>query len=324
MLPGMGIHDISLADLDLENETFRISEDLDPPAVLNSLREVGQLNPVLLLEQNARKTIVCGFRRVQAMKKLGKPGILARILPEGSCDPVRVLLMALWDNLAHRQLNPLETARFLFNLRNNFAVPDETLIKVYLPLLGLSPAENVLRSHLLLHQIHPALRQCLAEGRLTHTSVDAMACMPVPAQERLAAMMQKIRLSASLQKKFLGLLEDLAAASGNELDAPLSMPEVAAIAADSRLSPFQRGEKVFEWLYRLRNPRLSQAADRFQSELKKLSLPGPIRVRAHPYFEERGLHVEFDAPDAKAFHDLVAELLRAAESPQLNGLFIVK
>ncbi len=176
------------------------------------------------------------------------PGILARILPEGSCDPVRVLLTALWDNLAHRQLNPLETARFLFNLRNNFAVPDETLIKVYLPLLGLSPAENVLRSHLRLHQIHPALRQCFVEGRLTHASIDAMARMPVPAQERLAAMMQKIRLSASLQKKFLGLLEDLAAASGNELDAPLSrMPEIAVIAGDSRLSPFQRGEKVFEW-----------------------------------------------------------------------------
>jgi hypothetical protein len=324
MLPGMGIHEISLAELDLENETFRISENLDPPAVLNSLREVGQLNPVLLLEQNARKTIVCGFRRVRAMKKLGNPGILARILPEGNCDPVRVFLMALWDNLAHRQLNPLETARFLFNLRNNFAVPDETLIKVYLPLLGLSPAENVLRSQLLLHQIHPALRQCLAEGRLTHASIDAMACMPVLAQERLAAMMQKIRLSASLQKKFLGLLEDLAADSGNELDAPLSMTEVAAIAEDSRLSPFQRGEKVFEWLYRLRNPRLSQAADRFQSELKKLNLPGPIRVRAHPYFEERGLHVEFDAPDAKAFRDLAAALQQAAQSSDFKDLFVVK
>ena len=215
-------------------------------------------------------------------------------------------------------------SRFLFNLRNNFAVPDETLIKVYLPLLGLSPAENVLRSHLLLHQIHPALRQCLAEGQLTHTSIDAMAGMPVPAQERLAVMMQKIRLSASLQKKFLGLLVDLAFASGNHLDAPLSMPEIAAIAADSRLSPFQRGEKVFEWLYRLRNPRLSQAADRFQSKLKKLNLPGPIRVRAHPYFEERGLHVEFDAPDAKAFGDLTAALQQAAQSSDFKDLFIVK
>jgi hypothetical protein len=150
-----------------------------------------------------------------------------------------------------------------------------------------------------------------------------MADLPLAAQEHIAGIMQKIRLSASLQKKLLGLMMDLAGASGNNPDAPLRSPEVTAIVEDSRLSPFQRGEKIYEILYRLRNPRLSRAADRFQSKVKKLNFPGPVRLRAHPFFEERGLHVEFDAPDAPRFRELTTALHQAVQSPDFDGLFVL-
>jgi len=323
MLCAMLIQEIWFEEIDLENEKFRISEELDSVPLVDSLREIGQLNPVLLLEQNSRRTIVCGFRRLRAMQKLGMTGALARILPK-ECDPARAFLVALWDNLSHRQMAPLEKARIIFKLKADFALPDETLIHNYLPILGLDPAENVLRSYLLLHEIHPDLRRCFAEGWLTLTSIEQAAKMRYPVQNSIASVMEKIRLSASLQKKFLGLLLDLAAASGNQPDAPLSSPEVRAIMNDSRLSAFQRGESVCEVLYRLRNPRLSQAQDRFLAHKKQLGLPGPIRITAHPYFEEPGLHIEFEAVDAQQLRALVAALAEAAHAPEMSELFIVK
>jgi len=52
-------------------------------------------------------------------------------------------------------------------------------------------------------------------------------------------------------------------------------PEVLEIAADPRLSLFQRGERVYEVLYKLRNPRLSQALDRFAAQ-KKIAPPAGL------------------------------------------------
>jgi hypothetical protein len=319
----MTTREISFEEIDAENEMFRISEELDPPAMLDSLREIGQLNPVVLLEQGARKIVVCGFRRLRAMRKLGKPQILARILP-GDCEPVRAYKMALWDNISQRELNPLEKARVLFGLRSRVGVPDDSIIRNYMPLLALSPAENILRSFLLLHGTQPELRKCFAEGHLTHGSLEVIATMPEAAQARIAFLMRTIRLSASSQKKFLGLLEDLADSADAQPDALLDGPEILDIANDSRLSPFQRGEKIYEVLHRRRNPRLSQATDRFLAQLRGFRFPGSIRIRAHPFFEEPGLHVEFDASNPECFRDLAAMLEQAAESAEFKNLFIVK
>ena len=253
----MRIDEISLQEIDLEDETFRVSEELDCAPLLESLREVGQLNPVILLERNSRKIIVCGFRRARAAKALGMPYVLGRLLPE-PLNPERAFLVALHDNLSHRQLDPLEKARAVFSLRNRFGVPDQKLVRVYLPILGLNPGENVLRSYLLLHEIHPLLRRCFGEGKLTHASIAALAEMAWPVQDGIAAAMEKIRMSAGLQKKFLGLLADLGAARGNQPGSALASEEVLAIIHDSSLSQFQKGEKVYEALYRFQ-PSVNQS-----------------------------------------------------------------
>ena len=108
---------ISLDEIDFENERFRISEELDSAAMLDSLREIGQLNPVLLLDTKASgKVIICGFRRLHALRQMGRMSVLCRILEADESDPAGIYRLALWDNLSHRQLDPLEKARVLFTL----------------------------------------------------------------------------------------------------------------------------------------------------------------------------------------------------------------
>ena len=85
ILFAMTFAEIRLEEIDFENETFRISEELYPAPLLDSLREIGQVNPVLLLEGRApKKAIVCGFRRLRALKLLRIPRALSRIIPAGS------------------------------------------------------------------------------------------------------------------------------------------------------------------------------------------------------------------------------------------------
>jgi ParB family transcriptional regulator, chromosome partitioning protein len=318
----MTYNEISLDEIDWDDETFRISEDLDPAGVLDSLRAIGLLNPMVVLDREPRKPIVCGFRRGRALKKLGHSRIPVRILPsEETQERIRIFELALWDNLSHRQLNPLEKARVIYKLQAMCGVPDEMLIRVYLPLLGLTPHESVLQAYLALNGAQPGLRQCLADGRLTLSSVEMLSKTPDPVQVAFSSIMTKIRLSASSQRKVLGLLEDLAAMAESRLDAPLNIPEVSAILEDSRLSPFQKGDRIYEALYCVRNPRLSHAHERFHSRIQQLELPGSIRLTPHPFFETAELHVEFEASDGKRFRELSAALQKASQAPELEELF---
>ena len=111
--------------------------------------------------------------------------------------------------------------------------------------------------------------------------------------------------------------------AGGEMEAPLDDPGVQAILCDARLSPFQKGEKLHEFLYRMKYPRLSRALDRFQAGKKRLALPGSVRIVPHPFFETADLRVEFQASDAKRFRELAAALHEAAQSPELEELFRV-
>jgi hypothetical protein len=182
----------------------------------------------------------------------------------------------------------------------------------------------VLDSYLSLNSIHAGLRRCLIEGRLTLSSLESLVEQPIQIQERIASLMEKTRLSASLQKKVLSLLSDLSSVTGTSFDAPFNDPQMMAMFEDAGLSPFQKGEKVHEILYRLVNPRLLRAIDRFQAQKRALNLPGSIRISAHPFFEEPGVHVEFDASDPDRFRRLAASLHDAAQSPELAALFQVE
>ena len=317
----MILKDISIDEINIECEEFRISEALDVPSVLASIRAIGQLNPVVLLDRAPRKTIVCGFRRIWAALQLGKSKVFARVLCEEDFNSMHPIEYALRDNLAHRQLSPLEKARVLYRLQNACLIPMDRILEFYLPLLDLPSHESVLKGYIFLNEVGSGLRQCLVEGSLTLSSIEVLAKTPHDVQDRFASLMTQIRLSASLQRKVLGLLEDLLAMADAPLDAPLDNAEVIALLEDAQFSPFQKGEKLHEILYRIRNPRLSLARERFLEKKKRLTLPGSIRITPHPFFETTDIRVEFDVSSAERFRELASALEKASNLPDLEGLF---
>jgi hypothetical protein len=307
--------------IDSEDETFRISENLDPASILESLRSIGQLNPVVLLETGPRAIIVCGFRRVRALRLLGAGRVLARVLPENSLVATKIYDIAIWDNLSHRQLNPLEQGRVILKLKRDFGVEDSVLIRSYLPIMGLAPHPGVLQTCLLLNQLRPGIRECLNGNKLTLASAAMIAGMTAEDQDCIASLMDRIRLSASFQKKLFSLLRELAIIESKSPGNLLTEERILAVLENEKLSPFQKGEKLHDLFYRARNPRLSQVLETFQKRKESLGLPGSIRISADPYFETPGIRVDFDARSAEKFRDSAAALHKAAQDPALERLF---
>ena len=312
---------VDINGLDAECEDFRISEYLESASLEESLRAVGQLNPVILLDRGPGTVIVCGFRRVAALRRLGVHTVIARILTLEDCRATHPLELALYDNLAHRKLSPLEQARAVVKLRDICGIKRECLIEKYLPLLGLPPRENALEACFALHAVHPELRRLFDAEALTPASMERLAKLSKGEQKRFAALMTLIRLSASMQKKTLELLDDLSVMNRMRFTALLDMPEISEFLNDAKLSSFQKGEKLYGTLYRLRNPNVARAEACFAAQRKRLGLPGAIRVLPPPYFETDELRVEFTAANPQKFRELAAALKNAADSPELDKLW---
>ena len=312
---------VRLEDIDFSDETFRITEDLASERMMASLRKIGLIHPVVLRERTGlNKVIVCGFRRLHALQRLGKAEALARIEPS-DCPPLQSCSMALLDNLSHRRLTALESSRALFVLRHACRVDEDTLIETYLPMLGLKPHRNVLRTYLDLSRLASGLRHLVREEQVTVSSAQRLALMAAQVQERFAAVFKSIRLSASLQRKVLDLFEELGAMAPGGVLEVMDRPEIAAVLKDPGLSPFQRGEKVHDALHRLRSPRLCRAHDRFRAKERSLGLPGNIRVAPDPFFETSRIRISFEVSSPGEFRDVSAALRQAARNPALDGLF---
>ncbi len=321
----MDVVEVPLDAIDLDDEAFRISEDLDPSPLRESLGEVGQLNPVILCPNpDARPRIVCGFRRLHALRHIGATCCLARFLPPELRRSPDAFRIALWDNLAQRALEPLEKARVLFTLQHTCGLDREGIVRQYLPILGLDPHKNVLTGYLALHQLDPELRRVCSTGEITASTALRVAGFPHAAQSGMASLFARARFSASLQRQLLDLLDDLAAILECGHEAALAQPEILATLDDPALTPFQRGEAVYRSLYRRRNPRLSAAEDRFQSEKSRLRLPPAVRLSADPFFEKPRLRVDFEASSAEGFREISDALQRAAQAPSFAELFRVR
>ena len=285
------------------------------------MREIGQLNPAILLERSSRRIIVCGFRRLMALRRLGRTVALALIYSDYS--PLEAFRLAVFDNLAHRDFSPLEKARILFTLKNQCGVAHDTLVQEYLPLLGLPAHKKWLRTYLAVHVLDPGLRSLFNDGHLSLASVERLSAVSGSAQTRFASLLARIRLSTSRQRELLDIAEGLAAVTDTELGEIFGLAEIQSLLEDSRFSPFQKGERVYDVLYRRRYPRLSGAERQFQLKRAQLCLPGGVSISPDPYFETPRLRIEFDVTSAQRFREIAAALREAAETPLLDDLFSV-
>ncbi len=319
----MNLQEIPLECIDFEDQTFRISEELEPPAMRSSLAGIGQLNPVLLLEDQGRRIIVCGFRRLHALRALHRSVALTYVRSSAGCSRLEAFRLAILDNLSFREFNPLEKARIFFTLKNSCGVAHDSLVETYLPLLSLPGHKNVLRTYLGLHVLAPDLRKLFNEGRLTLATMERLSGVPGDAQRRFARLLALIRLSASRQRELLDLADELAAITETLPGEIFERPEIESVLADSRLTAFQKGEQIQEMLYRWRYPRISRAEETFRSETRQLGLPGVVRISPDPHFETPRLRVEFDAGSPERFREIAAALQEAANTPVLERLYQV-
>nr|WP_321466283.1 ParB/RepB/Spo0J family partition protein [uncultured Desulfobulbus sp.] len=117
-----------------------------------SIDKNGLLHPLVLLKKNnGRYKILCGYRRFQALQKLGKPQIEAKIYQESDFAAEDFFNISLAENTKRRNLNPIEIGNFLESASATLGLNNAELAEQFGATLGIGkPGQKV--SHSTIHK----------------------------------------------------------------------------------------------------------------------------------------------------------------------------
>ena len=122
-LLGNHIRDVSLSDIKLNDDTFRFRVELRDQQLQQSMEREGQQFPVVLRKAKPPYQLVCGFRRIAALKQLGRPSVKALIIPELSED--QAYRLSILENRERSALSDLDAANAAAKLRARGRKPQE-------------------------------------------------------------------------------------------------------------------------------------------------------------------------------------------------------
>lgn len=310
---------ISPAQVDLSDRTFEIRATGKDAGLAASIRETGIINaPVVMAGQNSDwLRIVCGFRRVRAALDLGMAKIAVREI-DGAIDEKDVFLLALHDDLAGLPLNPVETAGAVKGLLRYF--PEETVIREYLPMLGLASVYDSLEELLTLSCLDPEIRQGVAAGTLTKKNALRLAALESGGC-LLYRMFQTVNLSTSKQAEIIENCMDIIQRDRTSVETLLAADGVCSVLSRDDLPLSQKGDRVRDFFRKKRYPRLTQLEANFSKVRSSLSLPKNIRFDPPPSFEGETYSLHVVLKNKKQLETLPELVKKFAESAPVRALF---
>ena len=165
----MELIQVALGDIDLFSEDhdrylFRYGRDSD--LVMESIRKVGLINPVILMnrpDSDVAYSVICGYQRILACKKLGQVRYDAKVI-DGLNDE-EVLLLVLHDNLSSIGFNEIEKG---IVLKKFLAIgySYDRLIAEIAPLLEIPPNKNIIDKYLSVLGLDCEIKQSVARSEL--------------------------------------------------------------------------------------------------------------------------------------------------------------
>ncbi len=113
-----------------------------------SIDRNGLLHPLVLLQKDdGRYKILCGFRRFQALKKLNRQWVEAKVYHEGDFTTEDFFNISLAENTKRRNLNPIEIGNFLESAHKEMGLNNTMLAEQFGETLGIgTPGKKVSQS----------------------------------------------------------------------------------------------------------------------------------------------------------------------------------
>jgi ParB/RepB/Spo0J family partition protein len=314
------IQKIPLNKIDLSDETFSVNFMPDLQGLRSSIEEIGLIQPVLLREKGDRYQIICGFRRISVFRKLGNPEIEAWVFEEKKMDDLKLFHISLYENLTTRGFNTVEKAIALDKLVHHFQVDRTVVVKTFLPLFSLEPNEKILNTFLSLVQMEDEVKRYVLKEKVSRSNIRILSNFTSEDRIALLPLFSSLKLGENRLREMLALLEEISRRDQTRVRDILYRPEIQAILSQKELTPSQKTEHLKKVLVDLRYPRMRQMEKGFEKKRRDLNLPSGVSLHHPPFFEGKGLRVEFQFETVEEYRSILSSLSVLPEKKEFQEM----
>jgi ParB family chromosome partitioning protein len=308
---------VSLSDIDPEDVTFRVTTDRDRGDLVASIEAVGVINAPILKKEGAAYRVICGFRRLAAVRLLNWDKISARILPDDT-SPLLCAELSISENINERPLNPIETSRALSMLSS--IISDNRQFLETASLLGLPRNKSLVDKLLELRRLPYSLQQGILSGVLSLPSALMLSNLPAESSLPIAEFLQKLKLGFHKQKEVIELIQEISKRDDLSINSILNSEWIIDTLNDPEMEIPRKASLIRERLKKWRYPHLSAAERDFERLKGELKLSGNPTLKPPAGFEGKRYTVSFSFENQAELRRKLKTLEDAEQTPSLRKL----
>jgi len=306
-----------LSLIDSKDNSFRITTQINVDHLMDSINHVGMLNLPLLVEKETGYKIVCGFRRIEACRRLNWADVEVRIL-ESDTKKLECITYAITDNSLQRPLNLIEQS-ISINLLYPF-FKDVSVMGKELSAMGLPDNPSIVKK--IKELCH--LPESIQNGILSNTISLAMALelgrLQQDAGEGFAKLFETLKLSLNKQKEILTLVKEISLREDIPILNVIKNDRVQKILTNQDLDRNQKIRKIRIYLKQRRFPVITAAENKFENQLKKLKLGSGTKLIPPDNFEGTTYILELFFKNLNELKDRQASIDALIKNPSLRKI----
>lgn len=278
--------------------------DLKP--LVDSIDAAGLLNLPVVWEQYGRVHVVSGYRRVLALREIGRQKVECRAIPS-STSKVRCMLLNFHDNLPTRPLNQVEKAMTCSRLAS--LIPRREMIERYMPALGLSSHDKTLELYLAVDaEPDGEIKQALASGQMSLRAAGELLNLDDSTKKAFCNLFSSIKFNNNQQTQVIDIINDISNITGTTPSTVMQEKELKTIVYSETMNQPQKARAVLDYCRRRRFPTLHAAEDRFKSQVGRLGLPKGASIMHPEFFEASEFRMELKFKDGTHLKHLLGRL----------------
>jgi len=299
-----------------EDTQFKISTGAVSAALVESIKQIGLLNPPALLASSSGYRIVSGFKRIEACRKIAIGSIVARFL-----DPVasleRCIQIAIVDNTSQRPLNLVEQAHAVALLSSFYS--DSTQLVSAANFVGLSINRDLADKLRKLAEMDPQLKLGVLDGSIAlPVAIHLNDMNDVAAARALGILLRELGLSLNRQREILEWAVSICRRDHIAPTELLAAEDIVRCRQDKDLDRRQKGQLIREYLKKHRYPTILRYEQRFANTVHRLKLSHGTSLIAPPHFESSIYGLKFDFKNQRELADKLQEMEKIVKSEILQ------
>lgn len=318
----MRLQYIQTDQINTADTSFQITFAPQLNGLKSSIKEIGIIAPVHLRHlTDGAYQIVSGYKRLLALKELGRQTVPALVYEPDDLSPTQAFLYNLHENALTRGLNIIEKCIAVTRLINTYGITEEQAVKQYLPLMEEEPSYKILHQFLSLNQLIEPMKQHVIEKGLALSAAARMAEFTPSTQTALLDVLRHINASTGKLNELLFLIREISARDGVSVEEVLNRYQLLAIVADSAIAAPEKVKALRQALKNVHLPELTERQHHLAELIQSLELPDSARLIADPYFEDPALKLEYEFSAPEELQVLISKVQEAFSKHQWQKLF---